>query len=74
METMTRFLEEVLAFVVTMMSYSNELTAIAAGCVLSIIGFMVLYKKGPWLGFPLSFSGILMIFMAIVARLRNYLF
>jgi len=45
-----------------------------AACVLSVIGFIVLYKRGPRLGVPLSLSGILLILMAILVRLRNYLF
>jgi len=71
METMTRSLEEVLAFLATMISSSNELLVIVAACVLSIIGFIVLYKKGPWFGLPLSLSGVLLILMAILAKLRD---
>jgi len=74
METMTRFQEEVLGFLDTMLSSSNEILVMLAACVLSVIGFIVLYKRGPRLGVPLSLSGILLILMAILVRLRNYLF
>ena len=72
METMTRFLEDVLAFLDTIMTSSNELLVIVAACVLSVIGFIVLYKKGPRLGLPLSLAGILVVLMAILAKIRSY--
>ena len=68
------FLEKSFAFLDTIMPSGNEVLVVMAAGVLSIIGFIVLYKKGPWLGVPLSLSGIFMILMAILARLRNYLF
>lgn len=71
METVMRFLQEVLAFLVKIMSSSNELLVITVACILSIIGFIVLYKKGTWLGVPLSLSGILMILLAILAKIWN---
>ena len=74
METMIRFLEEVLAFLVPIISSTKEMSVIVPSCVFSIIGFIALYKKGPWLGVPLSLSGTLMILMGTLARLRNYLF
>ena len=74
MKTTMSFLEKSLAFLDTIIPSGNEVLVVMAACVLSIIGFIVLYKKGPWLGVPLSLSGIFMILMAILARLRNYLF
>ena len=74
METVTSLLQEALAFLVEIMGSSNELLVVTAACVLSIIGFIVLYKKGPRYGIPISLSGILVIVMAVLARLRNQLF
>jgi len=45
METVMRFLQEVLAFLVKIMSSSNELLVITVACILSIIGFIVLSKR-----------------------------
>lgn len=73
MDRITSFLKEVLGFLDRMIGSSNEFVMLAA-CVLSITGFIVLYKRGLWLGVPLSLSGILMILVAILARLRIYLF
>ena len=73
METMIRFLEEVLAFLVPVITSTKEMSVIVASCGFSIIGFIALYKKGPWLGVPLSLSGTLMILMGTLARLQNYL-
>lgn len=73
METVTSFLQEALTFLAKIMSSSNELLVVTVACVLSIIGFIVLYKKGPRYGIPISLSGILMIVMAVLARLRNQL-
>jgi len=47
---------------------------VVAACVLSMIGFIVLYTKGPWLGLPLSLAGILVILTAILAKFWNYFF
>jgi len=74
METVTSLLQEALAFLVEIMGSSNELLVVTAACVLSIIGFIVLYKKGPRYGIPISLSGILVIVMAVLARFRNHLF
>ena len=74
METVTSLLQETLAFLVEIMGSSNELLVVTAACVLSIIGFIVLYKKGPRYGIPISLSGILVIVMAVLARFRNHLF
>ena len=74
METVTSLLQEALAFLVEIMGSSNELLVVTAACVLSIIGFIVLYKKGPRYGIPISLSGILVIVMAVLARLRNQIF
>ena len=74
METVTSLLQEALAFLVEIMGSSNELLVVTAACVLSIIGFIVLYKKGPRYGIPISLSGILVIVMAVLVRLRNHLF
>jgi uncharacterized membrane protein YhhN len=73
METVTNLLQEALAFLAKIMSSSYELLVVTIACVLSIIGFIVLYKKGPRYGIPISLSGILMIVMAVLARLRNQL-
>ena len=74
METVTSLLQEALAFLVEIMGSSNELLVVTAACVLSIIGFIVLYKNGPRYGIPISLSEILVIVMAVLARLRNQLF
>ena len=74
METVTSLLQEALAFLVEIMGSSNELLVVTAACVLSIIGFIVLYKNGPRYGIPISLSGILVIVMAVLARFRNHLF
>ena len=74
METVTSLLQEALAFLVEIMGSSNELLVVTVACVLSIIGFIVLYKKGPRYGIPISLSGILVIVMAVLAKLRNQLF
>ena len=74
METVTSLLQETLAFLVEIMGSSNELLVVTAACVLSIIGFIVLYTKGPWLGLPLSLAGILVILTAILAKFWNYFF
>ena len=73
METVTNLLQEALAFLAKIMSSGYELLVVTIACVLSIIGFIVLYKKGPRYGIPISLSGILMIVMAVLARLRNQL-
>ena len=68
------FLEKSFAYLDTITSSGNEVLVVVAACVLSIIGFIVLYKKGPRYGIPISLSGILVIVMAVLARFRNHLF
>jgi uncharacterized membrane protein YhhN len=73
METVTNLLQEALTFLAKIMSSSYEPLVVTVACVLSITGFIVLYKKGPRYGIPISLSGILMIVMAVLARLRDQL-
>jgi len=68
------FLEKSFAYLDTIVSSGNEMLVVVAACVLSMIGFIVLYTKGPWLGLPLSLAGILVIFTAILAKFWNYFF
>ena len=46
----------------------NELYILAAAAVLFIIGILSLYKR-PWVGIPICLCGLLLILIAILAKL-----
>ena len=74
METVMRFLEKSFAILNTIITPRNEGLLVVAACVVFVSGCVVLYTKGLRPGVPLSLAGILMILLAILAKLRIYLF
>jgi hypothetical protein len=68
MEPAMRFLEKVLTFVVNIMTSGNELLVLAGATLFFVLGLILFYKKGPWLGIPVSLAGILVIVMAIIVK------
>jgi hypothetical protein len=72
MEASMRILEKVLAFMKAVVSSTGEPLVLAAACGLFILGLLVLYKKGPWLGIPISLAGVLLIVMAILSELFSF--
>jgi len=65
MEPGVKILEGVMAFIVQIMTVSNEALILAGAGSLFILGLIMLYKKGHWVGIPLSMAGILVVLMAI---------
>jgi len=55
------FLEEISAFDV-------DGVLLAAAVVIFLVGVVSLYKKGFWLGLPISLLGILLVIVAALAR------
>jgi len=66
------FLEKALAFILDMVARGGEPLILAAAGVLFILGLLVLYKKGPWLGIPISLAGALLMVMAILSQLLSF--
>jgi len=62
MEPAVKILESVLTFLVQIMTFSNEPLILAGASFLFIFVLIMLYKKGHWLGIPLSMAGILIAF------------
>ena len=50
------------------MTFRNEPLILAGASFLFIFGLIMLYKKGHWLGMPLSIAGILVVLMAILSK------
>jgi hypothetical protein len=76
MEVALSTLEKALAFMTRfmttlMMTLGEPLVLVAAGFFF-ILGLLVFYKKGPWLGIPISLAGILLIVMAILSELFDF--
>ena len=69
MEPAIKILEAALAFFVQIMTFSSEPLVLAGAGFLFILGLILLYKKGPWLGVPLSVAGILAVVMAILSKI-----
>ena len=40
-----------------------------AAAIIFVVGLVLLYKKGAWLGVPISVLGILLVLIAILGRL-----
>jgi hypothetical protein len=72
MEAATRFLEKALAFVLTVVTSGNEPLVIGAAGGFFVLGLILLYKKGPKFGVPLSLAGILLIAMAILSKIFRH--
>jgi hypothetical protein len=72
MEAALRILERVLAWKTTLAASVGEPLILAAAVLLFIAGLLVFYKKGPWLGLPISMAGILLILTAILGELFSF--
>jgi hypothetical protein len=72
MEAAIRILEKGLAFLVTIVTSGNELLVVVSAGVFFILGLILLYRKGPWLGIPFTVAGILLVVMAILSRLLPF--
>jgi len=44
-----------------------DIVLVAAGTIIFLAGIVLLYRKGPWLGFPTSLFGILLIITSALA-------
>jgi hypothetical protein len=66
------FLEKALALILEMVARGGEPLILAAAVVLFILGLLVLYKKGPSLGIPISLAGALLMVMAILSQLLSF--
>ena len=62
MDSIRNFLEEITAFHV-------DWILLATGIVIFLIGIVLPYKKGPWLGLSISLSGILLVVVAALSKL-----
>lgn len=71
MEPATRILEKLLTFLVKIMTSGNEPLVVAVAGVLFVLGLILLYKKGPWLGIPFSMAGIFVVLMAILSKMPS---
>ena len=71
MEPAMNILEGALAFLVEIMTLSNEPLVLVGAGFLFILGLILLYKKGPWLGIPFSLAGIFVVLMAILAEILS---
>ena len=66
------FFEEALVFVFEIMAFGGQGLVLAAAAILFILGLVVFYKKGPWLGIPICLTGAFIIIMAILGELRFF--
>ena len=62
-------MEKVLTFVERIMIYHVDAVLLAMALIIFLVGVVVLYKKGLWLGIPICISGILLVVIAILAEL-----
>jgi hypothetical protein len=60
-------MDNVRVFLKEIMTAQTDILLVVAGIVIFIIGLVLLYKKGPWLGFFTSLFGILLIITAALA-------
>jgi len=72
MESAARFLERVLSFLVALVTSGNELPVLAGATLFFLLGLILLYRKGPWLGVPFTLAGILAVVMAIIAKSLSF--
>jgi hypothetical protein len=49
-----------------------DLVLLAGALIIFLVGLVLLYKKGSWLGIPISLSGILLVVIAIFAKLFSF--
>jgi hypothetical protein len=71
MEEALSLLEKALAFVLKVVTSGNEPLVLGAAGGFFVLGLLLLYKKGPKLGLPISLAGILLMAMAIFSKFFN---
>jgi hypothetical protein len=72
METATRILEKASVFLVRISTSGNNLLVVVLAGGFFILGLILLYKKGPWVGVPFALAGILLMLMAIFSNLSLF--
>ena len=72
MEEVTAILEKAQTFFVTLVTTGNEFLVLAAAGLFFFVGVILLYRKGPGLGVPFALAGILLVVMAILAKLLSF--
>jgi hypothetical protein len=66
------FLEKALAVIFDIVTRGGDPLILAAAVILFLFGLLVLYKKGPWLGIPITLASVLLILMAILGQLLSF--
>lgn len=69
MDVVTRNLERAFALFPNIFSPTNHFLMLTAAGFLFVMGLFLLYKKGPWLGVPLSLCGMLLVITAILFKM-----
>ena len=64
-------LEKALTLILKAITSGNEFLVVAVAVTFFVVGAILIYKKGPWFGFPFALAGILLVIMAIIAEILS---